>query len=134
MKFFRSFVTSFFGMNTTDVRDIDWDQRIFWTSALPITFGVITLAFVYGYKWDSIVESLSRRVPSQRSRSPRHILEDDLIPLAEDKKTEPRKQANEPMEEEVNTTGSRRVIDRLRRRNKKPGAIPRRETGEFFLR
>ncbi|KAF6814825.1 hypothetical protein CSOJ01_03836 [Colletotrichum sojae] len=94
------FLPFFFGMNTTDVRNIDWDQRIFWTSALPITFGVITLAFVYGYKWDSIVESLSRRVPSQRSRSPRHILEDDLIPLAEDKKTEPRKQANEPMEEE----------------------------------
>ncbi|OHF04314.1 hypothetical protein CORC01_00653 [Colletotrichum orchidophilum] len=49
-----SFVTSFFGMNTIDIRDTNYDQRMFWTSALPLTFGVIGLAFLYGYKWDLI--------------------------------------------------------------------------------
>ncbi|EXF77050.1 hypothetical protein CFIO01_01697 [Colletotrichum fioriniae PJ7] len=49
-----SFVTSFFGMNTTDIRDTNYDQKIFWISALPVTFGVIGLAFLYGYKWDVI--------------------------------------------------------------------------------
>ncbi|TQN64374.1 hypothetical protein CSHISOI_11048 [Colletotrichum shisoi] len=64
-----SFVTSFFGMNTTDIRDIDRDQKVFWTSALPVTLGVVGLAFVYGYKWDSVLAWVSKafsRPPSTR--------------------------------------------------------------------
>lgn len=41
-------------MNTTDIRDTNYDQKIFWISALPVTFGVMGLAFLYGYKWDVI--------------------------------------------------------------------------------
>lgn len=121
-------------MYTTDIRDIDGDQRIFWTSALPVTFGVITLAFAYGFKWDLIVESLSRRVSSQRSSSPRHILEDDLIPLVEDKEKESRKQSKDTTEEDVTTTRATRVVDRLKRRSKRTSAITRRQTGDSLLR
>ncbi|KAK1842780.1 mg2+ transporter [Colletotrichum chrysophilum] len=59
-----SFVTSFFGMNTTDVRDTKYDQRIFWSTALPVTFGVIGLAFMYGYKWDLVRAWVSRTFKS----------------------------------------------------------------------
>ncbi|KAI5925769.1 hypothetical protein F4810DRAFT_31898 [Camillea tinctor] len=48
-----SFVTSFMGMNTTDIRDTNDDQTIFWIVALPTTAVVLGLAFIYGYKWDA---------------------------------------------------------------------------------
>ncbi|KAI1408535.1 hypothetical protein F5Y13DRAFT_204710 [Hypoxylon sp. FL1857] len=53
-----SFISSFFGMNTTDIRDTDYDQRFFWTVAIPVTFVVLALAFFYGYKGDSIEERI----------------------------------------------------------------------------
>lgn len=49
-----SFVSSFLGMNTTDVRNSEWNQAIFWITAVPITVGVLSLAFVYGYKGEEI--------------------------------------------------------------------------------
>lgn len=52
-------MTSFLGMNTTDIRDTDLDQSIFWKVAIPTTILILTLAFLYGYKWDSIHDSLS---------------------------------------------------------------------------
>ncbi|KAI0883680.1 uncharacterized protein GGS22DRAFT_194936 [Annulohypoxylon maeteangense] len=53
-----SFVSSFFGMNTTDIRDTEYDQRFFWTVALPVTFVVLALAFFYGYKGDTIEDRI----------------------------------------------------------------------------
>ncbi|OTA79326.1 hypothetical protein M434DRAFT_38340 [Hypoxylon sp. CO27-5] len=53
-----SFISSFFGMNTTDIRDTDYDQRFFWTVAIPVTFVVLALAFFYGYKGDSIEDRI----------------------------------------------------------------------------
>ncbi|KAJ5959242.1 Mg2+ transporter protein CorA-like/Zinc transport protein ZntB [Penicillium vulpinum] len=51
-----SFCTSFMGMNTTDIRDTNFDQTIFWEIAIPLTIVIVTLAFLYGYKWDDIYE------------------------------------------------------------------------------
>ncbi|KAI1106049.1 hypothetical protein F4804DRAFT_82626 [Jackrogersella minutella] len=51
-----SFISSFFGMNTTDIRDTDYDQRFFWIVAIPVTVVVLALAFFYGYKGDAIEE------------------------------------------------------------------------------
>lgn len=51
-------------MNTTDIRDTGYDQKIFWTAALPVTLGVLALAFLYGYKWDLILTWVSRSVKS----------------------------------------------------------------------
>lgn len=56
-----SFVTSFFGMNTTDIRDTEHDQRLFLVVSVPTTEFVIGVAYLYGYKWDSWKESLNRR-------------------------------------------------------------------------
>ncbi|KAK1242525.1 hypothetical protein MKX08_005337 [Trichoderma sp. CBMAI-0020] len=49
-----SFVSSFLGMNTKDVRDSDWNQAIFWITAVPVTVGVLSLAFIYGYRGEEI--------------------------------------------------------------------------------
>ncbi|KAI1451696.1 hypothetical protein F4805DRAFT_463537 [Annulohypoxylon moriforme] len=53
-----SFISSFFGMNTTDIRNTDYDQRFFWAVALPVTFVVLALAFFYGYKGDTIEDRI----------------------------------------------------------------------------
>ncbi|KEY68615.1 hypothetical protein S7711_05795 [Stachybotrys chartarum IBT 7711] len=39
-----SFVSSFMGMNTTDIRDMEWNQRIFWATSVPVTVAVVTAA------------------------------------------------------------------------------------------
>ncbi|KAI4111204.1 MAG: hypothetical protein LQ339_000665 [Xanthoria mediterranea] len=39
-----SFVSSFFGMNTTDIRDTKFPQWIFWVSAVPLTVLVVILS------------------------------------------------------------------------------------------
>ncbi|KAJ5453203.1 Mg2+ transporter protein CorA-like/Zinc transport protein ZntB [Penicillium cf. griseofulvum] len=51
-----SFCSSFMGMNTADIRDTKFDQTIFWEIAIPSTIVILTLAFLYGYKWDNIYE------------------------------------------------------------------------------
>ncbi|KAM3539329.1 hypothetical protein ARSEF1564_007749 [Beauveria bassiana] len=50
-----SFVSSFFGMNVADIRETKRNQPLFWSIALPVTLGVLAIAFLYGYKWDSMV-------------------------------------------------------------------------------
>ncbi|KAK2738301.1 hypothetical protein FQN55_000602 [Onygenales sp. PD_40] len=32
-----SFVTSYLGMNVSDIRDVDWSQKLFWIIAIPLT-------------------------------------------------------------------------------------------------
>ncbi|CAI4214319.1 unnamed protein product [Parascedosporium putredinis] len=49
-----SFVTSFMGMNTTDIRDMNSDQKLFWVTAVPVTALVIAIAFTYGYGGETI--------------------------------------------------------------------------------
>jgi hypothetical protein len=51
-----TFVSGLMGMNTVDIRDTEADQRIFWQTAVPLTAGVLTIAFIYGYKWEAIRE------------------------------------------------------------------------------
>ena len=71
----RSFVSSFMGMNTTDIRDTPHDQKIFWTAAIPVTVGVVALSFIYGYKGDAIEDFVTTAfwsmVPGQRRRQRR---------------------------------------------------------------
>ncbi|KAI5468180.1 hypothetical protein BGZ63DRAFT_373096 [Mariannaea sp. PMI_226] len=63
-----SFTSGFFGMNTTDIRDMEQNQRIFWTISIPLTIGVFTLAFLYGYKGDAIQDSISSTLHSRKIR------------------------------------------------------------------
>lgn len=61
-----SFVSSFFGMNVTDIRNMETSQTLFWSTALPVTLGVLAIAYLYGYKWDSVVGRLERLVDDFR--------------------------------------------------------------------
>ncbi|KAI1140800.1 hypothetical protein F5Y05DRAFT_402884 [Hypoxylon sp. FL0543] len=69
-----SFISSFFGMNTTDIRDTDYDQRFFWTVAIPVTFVVLALAFFYGYKGDSIEERILTLMHARSERRHQELL------------------------------------------------------------
>ncbi|RBR10188.1 uncharacterized protein FIESC28_09574 [Fusarium coffeatum] len=73
-----SFVTSFFGMNTTDVRDIEWNQKIFWSSAIPLTLAVLSIALLYGYKWDLISSRVRNACRSRQEPGLHAICQEDL--------------------------------------------------------
>ncbi|KAF3076308.1 hypothetical protein CFAM422_001597 [Trichoderma lentiforme] len=49
-----SFVSSFMGMNTVDVRNMHYKQGLFWATGISVTLFVLTLACIYGYKGDEI--------------------------------------------------------------------------------
>lgn len=53
------------GMNTSDIRDMESNQRLFWSIATPLTVFVLTAAFLYGYKGDDIADLLRRWLQSR---------------------------------------------------------------------
>jgi hypothetical protein len=53
-------------MNTSDIRDIDSSQSLYWTIAIPVTALVLALAFVYGYRGDEIGDWVHDRVQHVR--------------------------------------------------------------------
>ncbi|KAG9256925.1 uncharacterized protein F5Z01DRAFT_697683 [Emericellopsis atlantica] len=55
-----SFFTSYFGMNTVDIRDMDADQGDFWKTALPISAAVVGSALVFAYYGEHIRNWLSQ--------------------------------------------------------------------------
>lgn len=57
-----SFVTSFMGMNTTDIRDTEFSQTIFWMTGLPVTVVVITLAVIYAYRGEAVEDWIWRQM------------------------------------------------------------------------
>lgn len=63
-----SFVSSFMGMNTKDVRDMEFSQTIFWMTGLPVTAVVITLAMVYAYRGAEVGDWVWRRMHPRRRR------------------------------------------------------------------
>lgn len=54
-----SFVTSFFGMNTVDIRDMASGQSLFWAIALPLTFVTIGATVLIGYNGDTLRETIA---------------------------------------------------------------------------
>jgi hypothetical protein len=52
-----SFVTSYFGMNTNDIRDMDSSQTLFWAISAPLTVGIITVVLVVAFQADRIQEA-----------------------------------------------------------------------------
>ncbi|KAH0489515.1 hypothetical protein TgHK011_009940 [Trichoderma gracile] len=65
-----SFVSSFLGMNTVDVRDTEYSQRIFWITGVPITAAVLSVAFIYGYKGEEILDWMSHALQDKRRLNP----------------------------------------------------------------
>jgi hypothetical protein len=41
-------------MNTADIRDMSGKQGLYWGIAIPFTFVVLGLAYVYAYRWKSL--------------------------------------------------------------------------------
>ncbi|KAL6863564.1 hypothetical protein J3F83DRAFT_744819 [Trichoderma novae-zelandiae] len=65
-----SFVSSFLGMNTVDVRDTEYSQRIFWMTGVPVTVAVLAVAFVYGYKGEEIRDWMAHVLQDRRHQNP----------------------------------------------------------------
>jgi hypothetical protein len=66
-----SFVTSFFGMNTADLRDMDSRQGLFWSVAIPLTVLTVGSCLLIGYNGDELrdtVSSLYRAVTGKQDR------------------------------------------------------------------
>lgn len=53
-----SFVTSFLGMNTTDIRDMGSSSSLFWAIAVPLTIVTMGSILYIGYKGDEIRDTL----------------------------------------------------------------------------
>lgn len=65
-----SFVSSFLGMNTADVRNSEWNQGLFWITGIPITVAVLSLAFIYGYKGEEIRDWMSQKRQDRSYQGP----------------------------------------------------------------
>ncbi|KAK5987540.1 hypothetical protein PT974_11672 [Cladobotryum mycophilum] len=63
-----SFVSSFLGMNTIDMRSTHYNQQLFWMTAIPVTVAVLALAFIYGYKGDDIRDWMVQRLQDPGSQ------------------------------------------------------------------
>lgn len=55
-----SFVASFLGMNTADIRNQTANQALYWIIALPVTAGVVIIALVIGYKYEAMKDYIER--------------------------------------------------------------------------
>jgi Mg2+ and Co2+ transporter CorA len=62
-----SFVSSFLGMNTADMRDMSNNQWLFWATGIPVTIFVLALAYIYGYKGDEIRDWMIQRLDNPSS-------------------------------------------------------------------
>lgn len=47
-------------MNTSDIRDMEANQQLFWSIAAPVTAFVLTAALLYGYKGEEIADVFAR--------------------------------------------------------------------------
>jgi hypothetical protein len=66
-----SFVTSYLGMNTSDIRDMDNKQSLFWEIALPLTMGIMATMLAIAYNGDEIrdfTSSIYRFVTGKQDR------------------------------------------------------------------
>lgn len=52
-----SFVTSYLGMNTADIRDMSSSQTLFWVISAPLTVVIITIILFVAFQVDRIREA-----------------------------------------------------------------------------
>lgn len=50
-------------------------QGLYWAISLPVTFGVVVLAFLYGYKRDTLTGNVKRRLGRRRGAGPKRASE-----------------------------------------------------------
>lgn len=54
-----SFATSYFGMNTVDIRDMNQKQGLFWIVAIPLTVVTVGACLLIGYNGDQLRDMIS---------------------------------------------------------------------------
>jgi hypothetical protein len=64
-----SFVSSVFGMNTSDVRDMDNTQWVFWVVAVPITTAIVLISLWFADLLDGLPGRLMSSFNVQRRRT-----------------------------------------------------------------
>ncbi|KAF2036453.1 hypothetical protein EK21DRAFT_51452 [Setomelanomma holmii] len=57
-----SFVTSFFGMNTADIRNTNRSQGYFWAITVPVTGGIVFAAVLLAYHGDKLYDWTLQRI------------------------------------------------------------------------
>ena len=55
-----SFVASFLGMNTVDIRNQNSGQGIFWIVAVPVTSVVVVVSLLIGYRYEGMRDHIER--------------------------------------------------------------------------
>ncbi|KAE8846396.1 hypothetical protein PTNB73_02378 [Pyrenophora teres f. teres] len=68
-----SFATSYFGMNTSDIRDMDQTQTLFWSVAIPLTVLTVGGCMLIGYNGVELLDAISsflRTVSGKQKESP----------------------------------------------------------------
>lgn len=73
-----SFVTSFFGMNTSDIRNTDRSQTFFWAIAIPVTAGIVFSAVLLAYHGDKLYDAVVQvvhEIREKRAMTSRPLLE-----------------------------------------------------------
>ncbi|KAF2809040.1 uncharacterized protein BDZ99DRAFT_533424 [Mytilinidion resinicola] len=72
-----SFVTSYLGMNTIDIRNMENKQSLFWEIALPLTAVTVGSILLVAYNGDQVhdfVSSVSHTLTGKKSKKSRHTL------------------------------------------------------------
>jgi hypothetical protein len=69
-----SFVTSFFGMNMSDIRNTDSTQGFFWAIAIPVTAGVVLAAILLAYRGDKLYDLVVQTAHEVKERRIRRSL------------------------------------------------------------
>jgi hypothetical protein len=75
-----SAVASIFGMNTNDVRNMDFDQWLYWAVAIPVTVVVICLGLLWTGELGNILQWILSFRAGQRRLEYEPIRADELIP------------------------------------------------------
>ncbi|KAK5727500.1 hypothetical protein LTR15_003396 [Elasticomyces elasticus] len=68
-----NFVSSFFGMNFVDIRNMDRTQGLFWLVAVCVTFGVVAASLFLAFSGGDILEKLIMWRDARRERQRRQV-------------------------------------------------------------
>ncbi|KAK2735190.1 hypothetical protein FQN57_001330 [Myotisia sp. PD_48] len=76
-----SFVTSFFGMNTVDIRDMSRTQSFFWSISIPLTTLIIVGTLLIGYNAEIIRETIFRLIARCGYRNSDSVVSGEYLAL-----------------------------------------------------
>lgn len=68
-----SFVTSFLGMNTKDMRDLESTQTLFWEIGIPVTAIVLLLVVIWAHNSDRLADLWLWLLPGKNRRRREHL-------------------------------------------------------------